>query len=241
LIETIQGDLSGPLSIAKGPERSGRHLIGSGLVLLSRLPIEATHTVTYKDASRFLTHGLKADSFAAKGALHVRIRISSDPYVAVDCFLTHLESQSAAARDRQVDAFAKFIENHSTRENPVIVMGDFNVAADVETPITGSMATPYQQLCKRLRHNSHPLLDVASALPLLGTSDAVAPTGGQRIDYVFLSDVAFPGQARIEATAVRHLRMLDSQVAEGSLSDHMAVVCDAHLWWPETTLVRASQ
>lgn len=79
LLRTLQSNPTIPFAIAHGPGRSGRHLIGSGLVLASRWPIEQTHTITYSQASRFLTDGFKADGFAAKGALHARIRIGNGP------------------------------------------------------------------------------------------------------------------------------------------------------------------
>ena len=70
LLHRLQARNEQAFHVAKGPERSGRHLIGSGLLLASRFPIEETHTITYSQASRFVTSGFKADGFAAKGALH---------------------------------------------------------------------------------------------------------------------------------------------------------------------------
>jgi hypothetical protein len=61
---------------------------------------------------------------------------------------------------------------------------------------------------------------------LAGTSEPLTDDGGQRIDYIFLA-IARPTAWR--PIRARTLRLLDDEVAEGSLSDHAAVECDAQL------------
>jgi len=205
----------------------GRARTNSGLLLLSRSPIEDRHALTYQHASRFVAYGLGADGFAAKGALHARIRIHEDPPLLVDCFLTHLESRSSTARQLQIGELREFIAQHTDRNRPMIVLGDMNVAADDprQRP-AGPERTPYQRLRLALDHHGLSLVDVWAHLGNGpgGTSDALAEDGGRRIDYIFVSRRR-PGAWSLAPARVSVLPMLDEQVPEGSLSDHAAVEC----------------
>jgi endonuclease/exonuclease/phosphatase family metal-dependent hydrolase len=238
LIDAFQAGDPNRFQVAKGPKRSGRRFVGSGLLLLSRYPIEESHTTTYKHSSRFLTSGFKADGFAAKGALHARIRIGDDPHALIDCFLTHLESRSKRARARQIKQLAEFITSHSTPHHPIVVMGDFNVVADAPDAVEQNKSkTPYQRLRSALAHNDRQLIDVGSLFPQSrgGTSDALAENGGERIDYVFVSDPQATDTSRLEPKEAQTLSLLDEKVPEGSLSDHLGVACRVEFFWPVAT------
>ncbi len=210
-------------------------MVGGGLLLLSRFPIEQTHTVTYRNASRFLSSGFKADGFAAKGALHARLRLGDDPSAVIDCFLTHLESRSDKARDGQIDELAEFIKQHAAPGRPMIVLGDFNVTADRLPDVSeGEEVSQYGRLRQKLPHDGGQLVDVWPALrdEHGGTSDALAEDGGRRIDYIFLSKPnAAKGTAVLRPREVKLVRMLDEDVPEGSLSDHCGVACLAEFRW----------
>ena len=237
-LDEFHANSSTPFVVAKGPTRSGSHMIGGGLLLLSRFPIEETHTTTYSHASRFLTSGFKADGFAAKGALHARVRLGSDDSAVVDCFLTHLESQSKSAREKQIEELAEFITVHSTKDNPIMVMGDFNVTADDTVgPGNADSDTPYQRLCSALSHNGRELVDVGRVCQQGngGTSDALGEDGGRRIDYIFVSDPKATLNTRFDPIEARTLPMLDSEVPEASLSDHLAVACRTDFRWTGDT------
>jgi endonuclease/exonuclease/phosphatase family metal-dependent hydrolase len=228
LLEGLQSRSGDAFHIARGPRRSGRSLVHSGLVLLSRFPIEDTHTVTFKSASRVVTHGIRADGLAAKGVLHCRLRLSEVD--SVDCFLTHLESISAKARARQIEQVAAFVNEHASPFNPVIVMGDFNVAADTE-PYSDRRdgRSPYRRLRRKLTHNGLRLVDAWDELAMghVGTSNALLADGGRRLDYIFFSQPDGDGSGRITPREVRALPFVDAKVREGSLSDHLAVACRA--------------
>jgi endonuclease/exonuclease/phosphatase family metal-dependent hydrolase len=130
LIDEAQRVSSAAFHVLWTPRPSGTSFANSGLMLLSRYPIVEQHAITYRHASRFLTHGFRADAFAAKGALHARLRVSQQPLVLVDCFLTHLESRSSAARAKQLDDLAKFVAEHGRPQRPAVLFGDLNVPAD---------------------------------------------------------------------------------------------------------------
>ncbi len=234
LLNSLQTSSEVPLAIAWGPQRSGRHLIGSGLVLVSRWPIEQTHTITYSHASRFINSGFKADGFAAKGALHARLRIGEDPDARLDCFLTHLESRSEDARAKQIQELSAFIAQHASRDIPLIAMGDFNVEAlEGEAQQYVSRDTPYHRLRRTLVYQGRSLLDVETIRQYgpAGTSDAVARDGGRRIDYIFFSLPKGTGRSQLTPLSAATLPMLDERVPEGALSDHVAVTCDARFSW----------
>ena len=235
LLDGLQAESSDAFHVARGPERSGRALIHSGLVLLSRFEIEATHTITYRNASRFVTHGFRADGFAAKGALHARLRLddptlSDESSMVIDCFLTHLESRSAQARQRQIEQLAGFIAEYSSPDNPLVVMGDFNVAADTASQaalLNGN--SPYRQLRAKLLYNGRQLVDVWDELEEThgGTSNALAADGGRRLDYIFVSAPRRGDASRLSPRDILALPFPDEKVPEGSLSDHLAVACRA--------------
>lgn len=232
LLKTLQTDGDAQFAMANGPARSGRHLIGSGLVLLSRWPIEQTHLLTYSHASRFLTSGFKADGFAAKGALHARLRLGDEGTMQVDCFLTHLESHSVEARAKQIKEFRTFVAKHSSIGVPALLMGDFNVTADpLTTTVSRTNDSPYQRLHSALSFEQRQLIDVAAGQVNgpFGTSDVLARDGDRRIDYIFVSNPASQAGIRLIPQQTFHLPMLDENVAEGSLSDHAAVACHAVL------------
>jgi endonuclease/exonuclease/phosphatase family metal-dependent hydrolase len=204
----------------------GRHLIGSGLLLLSRYRIVGEpHFLTYKDASRVLTNGWKADGFAAKGAIHAQLRLSEHPPAHVDCFLTHLESVSSSARGEQIKELAGFIAAHASPDRPAILMGDLNVTADY--PLTApSTATEYGQLTSALLYGQERFVDLWPAFHAErgGTSDALALENARRIDYVFLSPPTSMGPM-LAPTEIRVEPFLDAKVKQGSLSDHAGVAC----------------
>jgi endonuclease/exonuclease/phosphatase family metal-dependent hydrolase len=192
--------------------------VGGGLLLLSRFPCEGEpHFITYKNASRVLTHGPKADGLAAKGAIHVRLRVDDDCDLAIDCFLTHLESISRKARAKQINELAGFIAKHASPERPLILMGDMNTAADypLKAPRSagGSAATAppprseYRKITNALRCGGKKLVDVWAA-------------------------------ARWQVKTARVEPFLDEKVKQGSLSDHAGVECELALHAPELAWLR---
>ena len=227
IIRIVQGNSNNAFHSIEQPKPWGRHLIGSGLLLLSRYRIAGEpHFLTYKDASRVLTSGWRADGFAAKGVIHAQLQLSEQPRAQVDCFLTHLESVSNVARGKQIKELASFIAAHTSPDRPAVLMGDLNVAADF--PInTASTATEYGQLVATLLYGKQRFVDLWPAFYAErgGTSDALAPKESRRIDYVFLSPPPTMGPM-LAPTNIRVAPFLDEKVKQGSLSDHAGVACE---------------
>jgi endonuclease/exonuclease/phosphatase family metal-dependent hydrolase len=209
------------------PKVWGRHLIGSGLLLLTRHPVEGEpHFLTYHTASRVITNGVRADGLAAKGAIHARLRLGVEPGMLADYFLTHLESVSSNARAAQIEELAGFIAAHSSPERPLILMGDLNVEADFAfAPAPGE--TEYRHLVKTLRYADGSLVDLWPALQSGrgGTSDALAHEDCRRIDYIFLSPPHPQNRVGWQPLSVRVEPFLDAKVKQGSLSDHAGIEC----------------
>lgn len=76
IIRVLQQNSRNAFHAIEQPKPWGRHLIGSGLLLLSRYPIVGEpHFLTYQDASRVLTSGWKADGFAAKVVIDCAVAV----------------------------------------------------------------------------------------------------------------------------------------------------------------------
>jgi endonuclease/exonuclease/phosphatase family metal-dependent hydrolase len=230
IVAAVERAAGGDITWVESPRRTGTSVIGGGLLLLSRFPLEGEpHAHAYTAASRVLTNGFRADGLAAKGVLHARLLVSASPPLVVDCFLTHLESISAEARAEQIQELGEFIAEHASAERPMILMGDLNVAAD-EPAAAGDATTAdteYRRLRQALRVGEAQLVDLWPAVHTArgGTSDALAAGECRRIDYVFLSPPTTTVAAQWQARDVRVEPFLDAAVTQGSLSDHAGIAC----------------
>lgn len=229
LIDSAQAEAVDAFHVVWTKKPPGVGFANSGLLLLSRFAIEENHAITYADASRFSTHGFRADAFAAKGAIHARLRLRAAPALRLDCFLTHLESRSASARAGQLRQLADFMHEHADPARPALLMGDLNVTAGNGTDAEDD--SPYARLTAELARSGIRLTDVGATRVeagggsgAVGTSNPLSPDGGNRIDYIWVS-CGSGGDWRLTASDVEVIRFLDVEVPEGSLSDHSGVGC----------------
>ena len=233
IVRIVQENSTQAFHAIEPPKVWGRHLIGSGLLLLTRLAIESDpHFLTYRSASRVLTNGWKADGFAAKGAIHARLCLGPEPGMLADCFLTHLESVSATARAAQIAELATFVATHASPARPCLVMGDMNVAAE-HPPALAAAGSEYRLLTDSLQLGGAPLVDLWPQLQAGrgGTRDALAREECRRIDYFFLSPPLRQAAVHWAPLGVRVEPYLDANVKQGSLSDHAGVACELALRW----------
>ena len=95
-------------------------LVDDELALASRLPIVASHTLTFSDTAG-------EDALAAKGVLHARL--AGAPGAELDAYVSHLQAghEHAAVRRGQIAELAAFISATAASESPVLVMGDLNL------------------------------------------------------------------------------------------------------------------
>lgn len=195
------------------PQPPTGFLVHGGLMLLSRFPVVGSHDLVYQHHS---SPGRDGDGLAAKGVLHARLSLGKQDgnKLFLDCFLTHMESSSDKERDGQIDELSAFIAAHADPKNPLFVMGDMNVKAPAQADTV--TATQYGRLLAAIQNAcGQPMIDVGGGLG--GTSDPCSPSGGNRIDYVFASEM--PARSSV-------LPFRDQLVPEGTLSDHSAVSCE---------------
>jgi len=194
--------------------------LDSGLILLSRLPIIESHSLMFGNDSTFRERGILNDGFARKGALHARVqRSDANGEILIDCFLTHLESKDPARRSEQYTKVAAFIREHSRADLPILLLGDFNTFGD-QADIDNSDSA-YHHMFTELSTARGNWFDLGMMTNRAqwGTRDSGKPNGGERIDYIFLSNpTTEPGLQPAESRA---LSFPDSKV--GYLSDHCAV------------------
>ncbi|MEM9410800.1 MAG: endonuclease/exonuclease/phosphatase family protein [Planctomycetota bacterium] len=185
-----------------------------GLALFSKLPIISHDTLTFNAGSSVLQFFKTSDFLAAKGALFVKLKLQNDEFQFLECILTHLDSSSQSIRENQLKELRQFAENFASQTNPLLIMGDFNIADD-----------GYEVLCEMMTLTSMDLFDTATSNGRIakGTSDANRSDGGSRIDYIFL---ALPKDSKsLQVGDSTTMRMLDPLVDAGCLSDHAAVYC----------------
>src|SRR5690606_18750293 len=105
---------------AWGPGK-GRGRFSSGLLLVSRHPVTASHAMRFSRCSG-------TDCTANKGAVHARIAI--DGLGELDFFTTHLNAGRGRAaervRDAQLRELAAFVALHAAEGRPYVLTGDFN-------------------------------------------------------------------------------------------------------------------
>ncbi len=228
-IEVAWGD---DYSVVTGPHPDDGRANG-GLAIVTRLPVEATHSVIYKAFSSPKDYGLRADGFAAKGVLHARLRRHRDvdSADAIDVFVTHMEARADHLRPKQYEEMAAFIHEHADPARPVLIMGDFNTRGEREE--REAPDAQYPMLIARLTEALPEATLVDTWLHLHadefgGTTEQESTEVGHRIDYIFVANPS-SGTARLEPLAVRVNGYLDDEVF--ALSDHSAVEADLR-WVP---------
>jgi endonuclease/exonuclease/phosphatase family metal-dependent hydrolase len=187
----------------------------------------------YSKCSTPKDYGWVADGFAAKGALHARIRRGRDAPDgdSIDVFVTHLESKDARVREFQYEEFAGFIAKHAASDRPALLMGDFNTRGN--PPAQRDPESKYHLLLSVLRKARPTVVDLWPTLhgnAIGGTSIQETPDSGRRIDYIFLSNPSTSG-SKLTPLDVRVNGFLDPRV--GALSDHSAVEADLRWDRPE--------
>lgn len=201
--------------------------LDSGLILLTRFPLLESHTLTFGNDSLIRERGPIADGYAKKGALHARIRYpsSSGKMVDIDCFVTHLESVDATRREAQYSLLTEFIGQYASSQNPILLLGDFNTSGAIAE--MENRDSPYW----RLRGSLSSIRENWSDLGVLenpsrrGTANSDLPSGGDRIDYIFLANSKDGISLAPKRAAVQGFP--DPLV--GFLSDHCAVEAEFEL------------
>eukprot|EP00727_Mastigamoeba_balamuthi_P012930 m51a1_g826 hypothetical protein (307) ;mRNA; f:718385-719305 len=214
------------------PRGPGVLVLGSGLMVLSKHPIDATAFVGYKRLCG-------ADYMSRKGAAYVRTG-------GADVFWTHVQANSSPKcveyRRENLAQLAQFVrgqqkasEAAGTPAECTVVLGDFNVCETAGAEVTQE----YRDLCATLAgaglvdalralHPSHRDTPATTndaptnGLVRLFTSDSQPP---QRLDYAFVPQ----GAAVQSCSVLRDWVVVDESKAEGDplrsldASDHYPI------------------
>jgi endonuclease/exonuclease/phosphatase family metal-dependent hydrolase len=226
IVDGIRAAWGDALSILVSPKPSDR-ITNGGCLLLTRLPIVASHSMIFEHYSTVEEYSLGADGFAAKGVLHARIAM--DPGSAdhcVDVFATHLEARADHLRLLQFEELAAFIAKHNTLTTPILLLGDLNTKGMLEyrddpdsqystlmqTLDTTTPGTPLQDLWPLLRGKA-----------LGGTTEQESADVGKRIDYMIFGNPTLSA-IPLKPLSVEVRLYQDERVV--ALSDHNAVAAE---------------
>lgn len=143
LTKGLQGTHPFAYSMGKG----GRiRVFGSGLLILSKYPIEIQDKVYYKKCSG-------ADCFAAKGAFLAEVALPENKHVQI--IVTHMQAgqkpEKIEIRATQVDQLRAFMEKNKRTNVPQILAGDLNINALVD----GEFPVARQHLGMRAPYDTH--------------------------------------------------------------------------------------
>ena len=140
----------------------GEHVKGMklsyGTALLSRLPLEESRSVTFAPSPPTFSKGFVVATVAWPGR----------PDSQVDVVSVHLDFARKSVRGKQIQ---KLIDELSARENPLIVMGDFNCQWDGKDKSLRTLAEG---------------LDLVAPEPAAGDM-ATFPKTGKRLDWILAS------------------------------------------------------
>lgn len=250
--------------MVRGPRSAPFRFTGSGLVTLVD---EGVADVTRFESITYRSGGdvRDSDTFATKGALACRVRVAPD-LPEIDIVSTHLFAggdlfpipgandarRHHHVRMGQVDELVAFVDGIRRPTNPLLVVGDFNVAAHDPDPTLANPTDRYDDL--RLRMASLGAVDLwaehgvgpgptctfstAADLPPDPdepdrVSDDAGPDAGsgERIDYLWFAPPT-EGRTVVDVDRPRRWAFPDRGVQggpAGSLSDHLALSVTLHL------------
>lgn len=243
---------------ALGPGPGRMRFAGSGLITVAdsaRVRIVRSETHVFRSGGDLRD----SDTFATKGALLCRLRPAGGA-PEIDLVSTHLFAggdlfpvPGATDRERhhrvrmaQVDELVSFVDRFRQPANPLLVVGDFNVAAEDPDPALAEPSERYEDL--RLRLASLGLVDLwaehgegPGPTCTFGTVEDIPPdpdepdrvedsppteaSAGERIDYLWFAPPT-EGDVRAEAGRPRRWAFPGRGVRggpAGSLSDHLAL------------------
>jgi endonuclease/exonuclease/phosphatase family metal-dependent hydrolase len=217
-------------------------LVDDELALASRLPIVASHTLTFSDTAG-------EDALAAKGVLHARL--ARAPGAELDAYVSHLQAghEHAAVRRGQIAELAAFISATAASESPVLVMGDLNLWGGA--PDRADPGSEYNHLMAALdaavaprrfvdlwlaTHPGDP--ETASGTKPRLLADGSLRPREKRIDFLLLA-----GAGQAMPIAMRRDFLPSDLVVDGApvgdLSDHAALMAKI-LWRPPSAPLTAS-
>lgn len=202
--------------LAYGPGKKGIRQ-SSGLLIASKFPIVQSAALVYHACAG-------VDCLSRKGVAYARVAVPG--FGEVDVFVTHMNSAgSQFVRLAQVQEMSHFVEEYSSPDRPMILMGDFNYepdgAAYWETAAVMGLRDTQTEFVA-----SHPELPELEreALTWDPRINKNAKGRPRKLDYVWIRDSS---SAHVET--VRTRRVFDAPVSGRFLSDHFGLMVDVEL------------
>lgn len=245
-----------------GPTASFPRRVGSGLMTLvdpSAMEVVATAHHVFERGGDLRD----SDTFASKGALFTRVRHGSG--AELDVVSTHLlaggewlplpgsadHARHHRARMDQVDELVQFVLEQRSHENPLLLVGDFNVAAH-DPRLPDDPTRYYRDLVEHLAPLevtdlweelgvgagptcSFEVTDTLAADPAFPDAvldEADGAPAGQRIDYLWAAKPWRRARTKVEFDRPRRWAFPGRPARggpAGGLSDHLALSVTVHL------------
>lgn len=228
---------------AKKVRLLSRFVVDSGMLIMSKYPIEEIDTVEY-------TAGCSFDKLSAKGALYAKIKTGERSHIHV--FTTHLQAtySEISAKDfnvrmNQLRDLHEFMTRKVKDNAPIAVIGDFNINArkesfEIDPKPKSYLEHEYTILVSMLEMESYTLVDTLlqnSTHPVtFGDLENGKPVDevltyktdrGVRscLDYIFLM---FPNnQIKKYHSQVEKFKVQNHIYTQ--LSDHYGISCTLYL------------
>ena len=199
--------------------------VDSGLMILSKFPIQERAEVKYKSCAG-------ADCFSHKGVVYARIQV---PVLGdIDVYATHTNASDkhADVRLKQTKQIVDFVRQHSgDGKRPVVFMGDLNAAPDSE-----EIRMLRDELSFRDSHQEFVETHVVTQTEYDGfTCDPLRNAnlfsrphqGRKRIDYIFVRD---PDGFNSPVEIAKSRMMFEERgYRNRQLSDHFGVISNLEI------------
>ena len=194
---------------------------GSGLLVLSRLPIET------KRFDRFTLRGLPervdhADYYGGKGFAWIRVKTDQGPLTFIDTHL-HARYRRDYAHEFRGHRAGQIVQlglaSLETRD-PIIAVGDFNFRED----------QPEYTVLTGLTHLRDVAAELDQRVPTVSTKNAyrMGSANGRRIDYVFARDGSTRGLMPVHVERVFD-EPLELGGSPASYSNHAGVLAEIEI------------
>lgn len=196
-------------------------MAGSGLHVLSDVPILEVRTAAYNNCAGF-------DCLANKGAMLVRVQPDWSP-TPIDVANTHLNARKASGAPRartlpahngQTEEFAAFLRAVREPAHPLVVGGDFNIRNSPQRYYYNALERPYA------------VVSEYCAAPASGCGPNAADAGEPWLRHQDLQGFD-PGLVRVQPVKSQFLFEDDPR---RSLSDHQPYLVRYRLSWNPVTV-----
>jgi phospholipase C len=156
-----------------GPGKGGFLKLSSGVMILSKYPIEGSSIVYFNTCK-------KADCLARKAVVCTSIRLNDQK--KINLLGTHLQAIEGEdyrkIRSRQIDIMRKTAEANQQKQIPIIYAGDFNISTS---------DTLFQKLISSFDTEQSVLISTRKYSSDIDNNYKQGDTGESLIDHIFLS------------------------------------------------------